>query len=668
LNSNKIEIKRVVINHSSIRIFQFFSRLKEILLQLYFLKDKNVYFCVYNFNIISLINLILIKYFSFLYNRNIILYVQIHRVDFESIKLKKITHAILKNYNVIVLNSFQKEYLCKFGISSTIIRNSLINEIFLDYKVKNKYHNFTFVSNYIETKGIILLLQTFNKFKNKSVRLSTYGNYLDPNITKKELKKYESDHINIYDNLDESNKSNVFSQTSCLILPSLKTEAQSILVLEAMYHGIPIIVSNVGTIKDMVGDNYDLLVNDISENNLFNVINNFISYDIKKIEEISFYLKNRYQIYFSRKLYLNNISTLFSFKNNIVFISSSSIKTTGQSIISENVLNILSESNNIMFINTNKYNNKFINIFSSIYYTLKFYFFYSYNSIYITISRSEYGFLKDYFIIKILSNKVSIIINHIHGINFINNYQTIFKRFLLKSFFNKTKNIVLHRSFLNEYINYPNFKYSIIENFVDPNFKLLNFTNSRDEITIFYPSNILYSKGIDIFLDVAERLLNYDNSYKFIIAGDFFEDKYKNRSKIKEKFTIKYNLIKEQFPNNIIFVGKINFNQKLNLYSKSTFVLSPTFYEIEAFPLIGLESFASKCFFLTNNHNYLKSVFSKYNVFYTNNNPVEYFNLIIKISNNIDKYNSILDYNYNLVFRENNYLTFKNKISNLFLN
>ena len=663
---NKIEIRKVVIKHSNISIVQSFFRIREILFQLYYLKNKNIYFCVYNFNLISLINLYLIKLFSSIYNRNIILYVQIHRVDFDKIKYKKLALFIFKKYHVIVLNDFQKEYLSKFEINSIIIRNTLISETVLINRAYSENINFTFLSNYIESKGILLLLQTFKKITNNSVYLTTYGNYFDSNITKLKLKKYESDRIKVCDNLDEMNKAKLFAETSCFILPSLKTEAQSIVVLESMFQGIPIIVSNVGTISDMVGESYDLLVNDISEENLLMAINKFLSYDNNKLHEISLYLKNRYHTYFSRKLYYDNISNLFSLTNNVIFYSSLSNITTGQSIISQSVFNILSTSYNLLSIDTSKYNSKFLNTLSVIYRSFKYSLFFNYNSIYITASRSKYGFLKDYFNLFILFKNSTIIINHIHGINFVKKNEPMIKSYFLKTFFNYTTNIILHNSFSKEYISFPKFNYQIIENFVDPKFQLHKYTKKNNDIVIFYPANIIYSKGINVFLDVAEKLLEYDKRYKFIIAGDFFGDEYYSKSNFRNMFTKRYNNLNKRFPNNIIFVGKINLDEKIEIYSKTTIVLFPTFYRIEAFPLIGLESFASKCIFLTNNHNYLKTVYSNYHVLYTNNDVIDYVNYITDISQNSDYYNSIVENNFNVVYRLNGFSTFKNKILQVF--
>lgn len=668
LYQDKIEIKKIRIKHSQISIIQFFLRIKEILQQLYYLKNKNIYFSIYNFNKISLLNLYIIKVFSFLFNKNIDLYVQIHRVDFDTIKNTKFTYYILKKYNVIVLNEFQKKYLIDYGIESTIIRNTLFDETIFIKDVINDTINFTFLSNYLESKGIIILLNTFKKISNKSIHLNTYGNFLDQNIQKEYLKKYESKYVKINENINEDEKQHVFKNTSCFILPSLKTEAQSILVIEAMFQGIPIIVSNVGTISDMLGENYELLVNDISEENLLITINKFLSYDNIKKKEISEYLKNRYYLLFSKVKYIENIKRTFYPRNSLLLYSSFSNIKTGQSIISNQVLKILSNNYKVLVIDTYKHNNIFFNLLNTIYSTFKFVFFYTYDGIYITASRSKFGFYKDFFFLNILKKKDILIYNHIHGINFINKNDSFFRNYLLKIFFNKTHNVLLHKSFINEYSKFSNFKYSILENYIDPVFENFNKTFNSTALTIYYPSNIIYSKGIFIFLEVAERLLKINNTFKFIIAGDFFGDMYCNKYNIRKEFFKKINSLNKQFPGNVNYVGLIHSTDKINFYEESSIVLFPTFYNIEAFPLVGLESFGSKCILLTNNHNYLKEVYSKYKVVYTNNNPISYVNAILEISNNINHYKSMVDFNYNLVFSENDINTFNNKIIKLFLN
>ena len=499
-----------------------------------------------------------------------------------------------------------------------------------------------------------MLLDVFSKISNKNIVLNTYGSYLNNDILEFDLKKFESESIKIHEAAVNEKKYEIFSNTDCLILPSLYTEAQSILVIEAMYFGIPIIVSNVGTIADMLGEDYELLVNDINESNLNSIISKFINFNINDVEKISSYLKSRYYLKYSQKIYIENLKIIFNINKTVIFYTSISNINTGQSIISNNALNLLLSNNNVLILDTNKFKNKYLNALYTFYCSFIFKLFYSYSFIYITTSRSKFGFIKDYLNLLILKNNCIPIYNHIHGVNFVKENTSVINKYLLKNFFNFTINILLHDSFKREYKDFHNLKYFVIENYYDPKFNILNTKEFNIKTTIFYPSNIIYSKGIFIYLEVAEFLLNYNLSLYFVIAGDFFGDIFYNKFEIKTKFFRIFNKLKSKFPNNISYIGNINLDKKISIYNKSDIVLMPTFYEIEAFPLVALESLASKCIVITHDFNYLKEVFSKYILFYTNNTPQEYINCINNILQDPQKLIEIVDSNHNVVKKYNN--------------
>jgi glycosyltransferase involved in cell wall biosynthesis len=642
---------------------KFYNRLSELFKITYHFNNSNYFFLVFDFNLISIFNLYYFKILSLLFNRNILIHVQIHRVDFHNLNFKNLIFFIFKKINIIVLNQYQFDYLKKSNITSIIFPNTLSQEIEFEKQTDNKFIKFTYLSNYIRSKGILLLLNSFSRILNNNIILNTYGSYLDNEIKENDLKKFESDNIYIHEAANEDQKKIIFSNTDCIILPSLDTEAQSILVIEAMYYGIPIIVSNVGTISDMLGENYDLLVNDINEINLKAIINKFLNYNYNDLKKISTYLKSRYYLKYSQKIYIENLKKIFNIKKTVLLYSSFSNFTTGQSIISNNALNLLSMRNHVLIIDTTRYKSRFLNFLNSFFYSINFKLFYSYSFIYITASRSKYGFLKDYLNIFILKNKYIFIYNHIHGINFIKNNNSYISKYLLKNFFNITINILLHDSLKKEYREFQNFKYFIIENYFDPKFNILSKKEFNIKKTIFYPSNIMYSKGIFIYLEVAEFLLNYNHSLHFVISGDFYGDNFYNKFEIKTEFFRIFNKLKSKFPNNISYIGKINLDKKISIYNKSDIVLMPTFYEIEAFPLVALESFASKCIVITHDFNYLKDVFSKYILFYTNNTPQEYINCINNILQDPQKIIEIVDSNHNLVKKYNNIDSFNKKFN-----
>ena len=121
-------------------------------------------------------------------------------------------------------------------------------------------------------KGFFELIQVLDKINNNKIKLSIY---FKP--------KFERKYIEIHDKYNYNKIAEVFEYNDIIVVPSLWKETFGLVVLEALSHGTPVIVSeNVGA-KDLVKNNITGFIFE-DEKKLLEIIENI---DKRKIEELS---------------------------------------------------------------------------------------------------------------------------------------------------------------------------------------------------------------------------------------------------------------------------------------------------------------------------------------------------------------------------------------------
>jgi glycosyltransferase involved in cell wall biosynthesis len=180
---------------------------------------------------------------------------------------------------MIVLSSKTIDYITafytkdiRFHVLDNTIDESFVKKIENNKKYNSQVTHFVFISNYIEDKGILLLLETF-KYLDDCYRLTCYGNFTNTELKTKIL-SYSSKNILINGPIVDKNKFSVLGNSDALILPSF-VEGKPLIVLEAMSMGIPVIVPDIGYIKEMLFDDYPLMYGDNNSLNLLASINKF---------------------------------------------------------------------------------------------------------------------------------------------------------------------------------------------------------------------------------------------------------------------------------------------------------------------------------------------------------------------------------------------------------
>ena len=118
------------------------------------------------------------------------------------------------------------------------------------------------------------------------------------------------------------------------------------------------------------------------------------------------------------------------------------------------------------------------------------------------------------------------------------------------------------------YKDFPKMKIKVVPNNYDSiiDKELIDFDKKEG---VIFLSNIMFTKGVIIFLEAAEIILSNNNT-NIYIAGEFVGDYLKKKSEIKRIFYLKYNSIKEKFPDKIFYLGPVFGNEKINLLKNTS--------------------------------------------------------------------------------------------------
>jgi glycosyltransferase involved in cell wall biosynthesis len=261
------------------------------------------------------------------------------------------------------------------------------------------------------------------------------------------------------------------------------------------------------------------------------------------------------------------------------------------------------------------------------------------NIIYITPGQTFFGVLKYALFIVAASALRKELIIHVHGNYLGKEYQSLkgFKRvlfyFLVSRF---TKGIVLSNSL----------KHNLTPFLEDKNiFSLPNFAQDylykedkkfvKDELRIFYLSNLMKEKGIFCLLNALKNLEKNNIIYKAKIAGNI-DQKYSKEI---------LNLFTEL--KNTEYIGIVNGDDKKNLLEWGNVFVLPTFYKMEGQPISVLEAMATTNLVVTTNHAGISDVFQdKINGYFVEKNNENSIQKILSyLAANKSELKKIAEYN-----------------------
>lgn len=261
------------------------------------------------------------------------------------------------------------------------------------------------------------------------------------------------------------------------------------------------------------------------------------------------------------------------------------------------------------------------------------------NIIYITPGQTFFGVLKYALFIVAASALRKELIIHVHGNYLGKEYQSLkgIKRvifyFLVSRF---TKGIVLSNSL----------KQNLTPFLEDKNiFSLPNFAQDylytedkkfvKDELRIFYLSNLMKEKGIFCLLNALKNLEKNNIIYKAKIAGNIDQNYSKEILKLFTELK------------NAEYIGIVNGDDKKSLLEWGNIFVLPTFYKMEGQPISILEAMATTNLVVTTNHAGISDVFQdKINGYFVeknNENSIE--KILSYLAANKSELKKIAEYN-----------------------
>lgn len=298
-----------------------------------------------------------------------------------------------------------------------------------------------------------------------------------------------------------------------------------------------------------------------------------------------------------------------SFSRNL-FLGPMPKPNTGQANCFEFLVKDLT-SDSSFIVNTQKFRRfKVISTLYSIIRTLIIILFHKIDLIYISGSRSIKGSLKEFPIYLFKSLFHYRIIYHLHGYELSSSNHSPLTTFWFKIIYQRVDELI---TLSNE--NIPQFFETsvvhIVPNFYHPIYEIN--VDIRINKKVIFLSNIIHSKGVEFFLDLAENCILRNCPYTFELIGNFMGDGFKSRSKIKRDVLQKIKSLNSLSPGKVILNQNFNKHQILDSLRTSDIMILPTFYASEAMPLSILEAMRLGNAIITTDHNFLPAFLSNRN-------------------------------------------------------
>lgn len=165
-----------------------------------------------------------------------------------------------------------------------------------------------YVGRFVEHKGLIKLIEAFNKVSTKidDTKLLLVGEGpLEKELIKKINQFNLADKVTIKKQIISENE--IFSELDILVVPSEKLEGFGLVVIEAMAYGVPVIVSNLPVFSNLIIDKKNGLVakTDLANEILF-LLENKIIYN--KIRDAAYeYVSQNFNVNKILKSYLESV-------------------------------------------------------------------------------------------------------------------------------------------------------------------------------------------------------------------------------------------------------------------------------------------------------------------------------------------------------------------------
>jgi glycosyltransferase involved in cell wall biosynthesis len=244
-------------------LITFITGLYKYILSIIFLKPKIIH--IHTSANISFYRKSIFGFIGFLFKKNVIYH--IHSSDFYQFfcnpsnrVIEKLILAILHRSKKIIClcNDWKLSLSEKYNLNNSIVITNPVNISSFQKQKKDekskKIKKILFMGFYIESKGIIDLLETFKKIYKKIDKIELYL------CGKGELNEYINDFIEkngLHTKItnvgwvSDSKKDYYYQNADILVLPSYK-EGVPIAILEAFSYGLPVISTNISGIPEII--------------------------------------------------------------------------------------------------------------------------------------------------------------------------------------------------------------------------------------------------------------------------------------------------------------------------------------------------------------------------------------------------------------------------------
>ncbi|MBS1588049.1 MAG: glycosyltransferase family 4 protein [Bacteroidetes bacterium] len=222
-----------------------------------------------------------------------------------------VSHLLQKASVCFVLSESVVEYLeqtLKISRDQLYVLDNTIDAEPSETKYETEKNTFTFLylSDYRKEKGILNLLATFDSWSKNhpNCQLKCFGKFTDSHI-KHQILAYQSPQISINERISGDEKFSEYRKANCFLFVS-ENEGKPLVILEAMFAGLPIISTNVGFISEILPLDYPFLFS-VGDSELFIQHLETLISNSEIHHPISQKLRDQYWSRFSRTTHQKNL-------------------------------------------------------------------------------------------------------------------------------------------------------------------------------------------------------------------------------------------------------------------------------------------------------------------------------------------------------------------------
>lgn len=288
---------------SATKIFAFIHTIFSLIKVIRSTRSKYLYTTLSS-SIAGQIKSIIICYCFRILNPTGIVVVHIHRGDFNfnetNIFRRLVLWVLLKQIDKVIVLS--KIFISGFKLPNSVNFYIVPNTVHLS-SVKSVYCkseldiNILCIANYVESKGHLDVVNAINLINsNINLHVDFRGDESGPLFSM--IKEYESKKFQVNGLVSSSSKFNLMRNSDFLILAS-HNEGQPLVILEAMMIGLPVIASDVGCIREMLGDSYEFIFSPGDTKELSRLVLKLIAMDDPKV--LGKYLIDRFKNIYSEE-------------------------------------------------------------------------------------------------------------------------------------------------------------------------------------------------------------------------------------------------------------------------------------------------------------------------------------------------------------------------------